>query len=104
MNNLLINKELKFAGDCSVKIQFEKRYKSVTKFVYTDTTSSAGDWSGYFVQKIGKNFYMIGFSQSNNFPNSGFTLYTMENYFAKFQSIDYLDELEKEFCEFYYEM
>lgn len=45
---------------------------------YYNTTSSSGDWDGWFVQKVGGTYYLIGFSQENNWPISGFTLNTGE--------------------------
>jgi hypothetical protein len=36
-----------------------------------ETTSSAGDWSGYIVQKINGTFYLIPFWQENRAWNGG---------------------------------
>ena len=68
-------------------------YPSVVKTELVDTTSSTGDWSGYFIQKIGKKFYTIMFYQENNYPNHGFTLYTrgFESYVS--DSIPTKDEI-----------
>lgn len=49
-----------------------------------DMTSSAGDWTGFFIQQTGKNSAVaIGFEQVNNYPKDGFTLYTAEYPFYK---------------------
>lgn len=56
--------------------EFLEKYKSVVKTGYLDQTSSAGDWSGYVLQKIGKTFHVILFWQSNSYPNSGFDVTT----------------------------
>ena len=52
------------------------KYKSVIAVELSDTTSSAGNWSGYFLQRSGHNIYAIEFHQENNHPGQGFTLYT----------------------------
>lgn len=51
-------------------------FPSVKKVDFTVTCSSAGDWEGYFIQKLGNKCYVIVFSQENNWPNGGFTVYT----------------------------
>lgn len=59
--------------------------KSVVEAELTDTTSSAGDWSGYFVQKVFRTYYLIEFSQQNDYPEGrGFTLLTAEEPTALF--------------------
>lgn len=40
-----------------------REYKSIVDAWYYDTTSSSGDWSGWFIQKIGKTFILVPFSQ-----------------------------------------
>lgn len=46
---------------------------------YWDQSSSAGDWSGYFVQKFGSKYGLFLFSQENRWPNkSGFWLEIQE--------------------------
>ena len=62
--------------------EFWAKYKSIVATTFMDQTSSAGDWSGFILQKTGKNTYhAIGFSQYNNYPHDGFTLYTCEHPF-----------------------
>lgn len=64
--------------------EIEENYKSVVNAVLMDTTSSAGDWSGFIVQKIGKHkLIAIGFSQYNNYPHDGFCLMTSEHPFYR---------------------
>ena len=58
--------------------EFWAKYKSIYAAKLMDKSSSAGDWSGYIVQRMGKKVYAIGFSQENNYPGDGFTFYTME--------------------------
>lgn len=53
-----------------------REYPSVQIVDFYDTTSSAGDWGGYIVQKIKKTSYLILFSQENNYPSYGYTIYT----------------------------
>jgi len=54
---------------------------NVTHVEYLEQSSSAGDWSGFFIQKYNRRSYVILFSQENNWPNRGFTLYTGEKPF-----------------------
>lgn len=78
--------------------EFFTRYKSVVGCVLTDTTSSAGDWSGYIAQKRSKRTYIIPFSQSNNYPYAGFTAFTSE-----IPAISYVGDMsEKEICSYLY--
>lgn len=76
---LLINREFNLnkgrVNWYSVRDKLRK-YKSVEKSDYYETCSSAGDWSGYFVQKIKNIRYLILFSQENNYPRYGYTGYT----------------------------
>lgn len=60
-------------------------YPSVIKVDHFDTTSSAGDWQGYFIQKIKENlFYIIVFSQENT--RAGYTIYTQSKPLIKLDS------------------
>ena len=69
-----------FAPSC----EFQMLYPSIQGAIFMDQTSSAGDWSGFIVQKTGtRSAVAIGFSQENNYPHSGFTLYTAEHPFYK---------------------
>lgn len=77
MNNLLTNREWKVSGNWYDPKHKLQEYSSVVKVELCDTTSSAGDWSGFFIQKIGRMFYFIPFNQENSYPRSGeYTLYT----------------------------
>ena len=55
----------------------ESKNSIVDTYLY-DRTSSAGDWTGYLVQKIGGCYYVIIFWQENNYPGKGFTLHTAD--------------------------
>ena len=64
--------------------EMKEKYRSIIWAELMDTTSSAGDWSGFIIQKIGKNtFVAIGFSQYNNYPHDGFCLMTCEHPFYR---------------------
>jgi len=77
MNNLLINRKYNVPGNWYAPKEFlNNKFKSVVKSNLYDTSSSAGDWGGWFIQKIGKVFYLIMFYQENNYSHSGFTLFT----------------------------
>ena len=61
--------------------EFQEKYRSIVGAHFTDMSSSAGDWSGFFLQKTGRNTCVaIPFSQENNYPHAGFTLYTGKAY------------------------
>ncbi len=53
-------------------------FKSVKKFDWWNTTSSAGDWEGYIVQKLSGEYFLIPVFRENNYPRAGFTLSTGE--------------------------
>ena len=76
MKNLLINREWDIQGNWYAPRNFLNDFKSVQYVDLINTCSSAGDWDGLMFQKIGNTIYLIPFSQSNNYPYSGFTLYT----------------------------
>jgi hypothetical protein len=76
MNNILENRTYKIDGNWYAPENHLKSFSSVVKVELCDTTSSAGDWAGYLIQKIGKVSYFIPFNQVNNYPRMGFTLYT----------------------------
>lgn len=59
-------------------LKFLESYPSVKLASFYETCSSAGDWSGYILQTIGKQHYIIMFWQSNNYPRNGFTIHTDE--------------------------
>jgi hypothetical protein len=76
MNNILTNRQYKIDGNWYAPRDYLQSYKSVIKVELYNTMSSSGTWDGFFIQRIGKKLYMINFSQDNNFPRGGFTLYT----------------------------
>lgn len=84
MNNLLLGRNYHVDGTWYAPQKFLESFKSVLFAEYTETTSSAGDWTGYILQKIGKTFYVILFWQTNSYPNSGFDIVTDENYYYAF--------------------
>jgi hypothetical protein len=60
----------------------KERFSSVLDIEYMDTTSTAGDWSGIIVQKIGKTKCVaIIFSIENIFWRDGFNVYTDDVYY-----------------------
>lgn len=77
MNDLYINQEVQVDGSWYAPLEHLKEQEGVTEAHHWDTTSSAGDWDGYFIQKQGNKYYLITFYQENNgFGNVGFTLHT----------------------------
>lgn len=82
MNNILFGRTYNVEGTWySPKEFLYENFASVFKTGLIDTTSSCGDWFGYLIQKIKGVFYLIFFSQSNNYPNSGYTIRTHETFF-----------------------
>ena len=54
-------------------------HSSVVMSGYCEQSSSAGDWSGYFVQKFGSKYGLFLFRQENQWPNrNGFWLEIQE--------------------------
>lgn len=73
----LADKEFHVEGNWYAPRNKLKDYSSVVKVELYDTTSSAGDWSGFFVQKMGEKRYdVLLFNQHNNWPHSGFKVQT----------------------------
>ena len=83
--------------------ELKDKYRSVIGTELMDTTSSAGDWSGFIVQKLGKNsFIAIGFSQYNNYPHDGFCLMTCEHpfYRGKFDEKNWIENVRSCWLQF----
>ncbi len=76
MKTLLTNRDWNVPGNWYEPCQKLKQFKSVISAEYNFTSSSAGDWSGLFIQKLNGKLYSIAFEQENNSPYSGFTLRT----------------------------
>ena len=78
MNNrfLLCGREWNVAGNWFAPLKKLESFKSVLLVEYYNQSSSAGDWDGFFVQKLGGKYFLIMFAQENNYPNEGFTLRT----------------------------
>ena len=54
----------------------KSKYISIVKAEFYETTSSAGDWTGYILQKTGTTYYCIPVYQENMYPNRGYKTYT----------------------------
>lgn len=71
------------------------RFSSVVAVEFMDTTSTAGDWSGIIVQKIGKTKCVaIIFSMENKYPYDGFNVNTDDVYYDLLHNYT-LDDLQK---------
>lgn len=81
---LLCDREWNVAGNWYAPLKKLESFKSVCWAEYENQSSSAGDWDGFFVQKLGKRWNLIFFNQENNYPDEGFTLYTSGEPFAWF--------------------
>lgn len=77
--SLVLNERIRTSG---VPRIIKERFSSVLAVEFMDTTSSAGDWSGIIVQKIGKEKCVaIIFSMENKYPHNGFNVYTDDVYY-----------------------
>lgn len=77
MKQLLLNRKYHVDGTWYEPAKFlENKFKSVVRTEYTETSSSAGDWTGYLVQKLHGRWYVILFWQTNSYPASGFDIET----------------------------
>lgn len=85
MGKILTNRSLVLNGrirTSNVPRMIQEMFMSVLRVEFMDTTSSAGDWSGIIVQKIGKEKCIaIIFSMENRYPSDGFNVYTDKVYF-----------------------
>ena len=90
--SLVLNKRI-YASD--VPRIIKERFSSVLMVEFMDTTSSAGDWSGVIVQKIGKTKCVaIIFSMENKYPRDGFNVYTDDVYYDLLPNYT-LEDLQK---------
>ena len=77
--SLVLNERIRTSG---VPRIIKERFSSVLAVEFMDTTSTAGDWSGIIVQKIGKKKCVaIIFSMENKHPHDGFNVYTDDVYY-----------------------
>ena len=77
--SLVLNERIRTSG---VPRIIKERFSSVLSVEFMDTTSSAGDWSGIIVRKIGKEKCVaIIFSMENKYPYDGFDVYTDSVYY-----------------------
>jgi hypothetical protein len=104
---LLTNKTLKTTGGSwfAPRNKFWDKYKSVVEMTFMDMTSSAGDWHGFLLQKVGKHkIVAIGFSQYNNYPDGGFTLQTCERPFYRVENTmnerNYMENIKNSWLQF----
>lgn len=84
---LLLEREFKVNGNWHSILNKLREFKSVEFANFFDTTSSAGDWGGFIVQKIKDVRYLILFYQENNFPRSGFTITTESHPLSKWNGL-----------------
>ena len=106
---LLIEREYNSADDDTLRDSWYtahdlfRKFSSVKNTRFTNTTSSAGDWDGFIVQKINNRSYVIPFWQENNYPYKGFTIHTEKAMFSFLEDWP-IDEVEKEFCSLAYDV
>lgn len=102
---LLVNRVKDIQGNWYAPLDHITDFKSVIDVEYVDQTSSAGDWSGLFFQKLNGTVYAIPFNQDNNWPQYGFTLYTGDLFasipFKEFNK-HRITEVVEQFVKMYY--
>lgn len=67
-------------------------YKSVVNVEMYNMSSSAGNWGGWFQQKLNGTYYLIMFWQENCYPGRGFNYTTDERPFASSKKKFTVDE------------
>jgi hypothetical protein len=105
MKNLLINRTFNVQGNWYAPQEIINDYKSVKISELLNTCSSAGDWDGLFAQELNGKTYIIPFYQENNYPRSGFTLYTGDVFCkidGKLETRIEFDDIVQEYCEMIY--
>lgn len=99
-SNLLLNREYVVNGNWYTPKNFlYENFKSVTRVELINTMSSAGDWSGIFVQKINNVYYLIPFTQEAVDVFSCVPQYIVRTlqFVAKYNKESNIDDIYKEF-------
>jgi hypothetical protein len=99
-SRMLVDREWKVKNASEFR-ELVTQHRSVVALEYTDTTSSAGDWGGFIIQKFGNKHYVIPFWQENNWPHRGFTVGTNKPVISYNGVLD-VDEVSRLFCEVVY--
>lgn len=106
---MLINRTYNLNQDDHVNwytsLKHVRSYPSVRLVDFYNTTSSAGDWQGYILQQIKGKYYLILFSQENNYPKYGYTIYTDDHPLSILDHAidrDECDEIISEYMELLY--
>lgn len=86
MKQLLTKRKYHVDGTWFAPVKFLEGFKSVIRAEHINQVSSAGDWTGYILQKILGRYYLILFWQENSYPNSGFDIVTNSDYMIKMES------------------
>lgn len=73
---LLLNMEYEVSGNWNAPTRFLKTLPEVVDVEIINNSSSAGDWDGMLFQEKDGKIYSIPFSQENNYPSAGFSIYT----------------------------
>ncbi len=93
MEFLLTDRYVHVEGTWYAPTKWLESKRSVVCVELINTTSSAGDWGGFFVQKRGKAYKAILFWQSNSYPGSGFDLTTDDIVLAEGPDLEELKQL-----------
>lgn len=100
MNSILVNRVYDLDGNWYAPKEHLESYQSVLHVELIDTSSSAEDWDGLLFQLVNGIVYAIPFSQENDYPCRGFTLYTGD-VCAKFKHSEFNEEVKRVFIEEY---
>lgn len=81
-----------------------QQQRDVVRVELWNTTSSAGDWSGYFVQKFKRRFYLITFCQENLIDTPYFRLKTCDAPVISFNHKPAKEECDRAISELVYNL
>lgn len=81
------------SGNWYAPTEYLERQESVVMAELMNTCNSAGSWEGLFVYSDGDCYYVIAYSQENNYPRGGYTLFTEELPVATFSKMPQKEDL-----------
>jgi len=92
MAKLLLGIEEEVKGSWYAPERYLREQRDVMRVELWNTTSSAGDWDGFFVQKYKGRYWMIIFWQECVAWTPYYNLYTSDEPSASFKELPTLDE------------
>jgi hypothetical protein len=94
---VLTDRKLHTCGNCySAAMFIKKNFVNVVYCDYIETSSSAGDWTGLFIQKIEEKLYITLFYQENTYPSQeGYDIYFNNNVFTVKKGASKINDYKK---------